>query len=98
MLALILAARVFAPHAVQTARVIIVLMIAAIVIFGRRLLYLLAYALIIAFAVTVVVGAATLLHILHGLSRRPCAARVSPDGPGVQQSATRLRPSNAHAP
>jgi hypothetical protein len=77
MLALILAAQVFAPHAAKTARVIIVLMIAVILIFGRRLLYLLAYGLIILFAVAVLVGAVTLAHIMHGLSRRPCAARVS---------------------
>lgn len=77
MLALILAARAFAPHTAGAARVIIVLIAAAILIFRQRLLYLLAYALIIFFTVAVVVGAVTLAHILHGLSHRPCAARVS---------------------
>lgn len=71
MLALILAAKVFTPHAAQTARVIIVLIIAATVIFGRRLLYLLAHALIIVLAVAVVVGAVALVQIMHGLSCRP---------------------------
>jgi len=69
MLAVMLATQAFTPHAAQTARVIIVLIIAASVIFGRRLLYLLAYGLIIFFAVAIIVGAVTLVHIMHGLSR-----------------------------
>jgi len=80
MLAALLFAQVFTPHAAETARTIIAVLIAAIVILRHRLLYVLAYGLLIVFAIVVVLGTVTLAHLLHGLSGRNAGACPPADG------------------
>jgi hypothetical protein len=62
-----LAAQAFTPHTAETAKIIVVSTIAAIVVFGRRLLYLAICGTIILFTVAVVVGIVALAQLVHGL-------------------------------
>ncbi|HEX4091258.1 MAG TPA: hypothetical protein VHZ33_21305 [Trebonia sp.] len=61
----IIAAHAFTPHTSETARGVIALIVGAIVIFRQRLLYLVATAIVILFAVAVVVGMLTLAQLMH---------------------------------
>jgi hypothetical protein len=71
MLAILVAAQAFTPHAVEAARNIIILTVVAIMIFRRRLLSLLAYGIIIICTVVVVSGAVVLVQLMHGLRATP---------------------------
>jgi len=59
-----LAAQAFTPHTAGTAKIIIVLVAAAIMIFRQRLLYLIAYGMIILFAVALVVGMVAIAQLM----------------------------------
>jgi hypothetical protein len=59
----VLAAQVFAPHAAGTAKVILILAGAAILIFRQHLLSALVYGILILFAVALVVGIVTLAQL-----------------------------------
>jgi hypothetical protein len=60
----ILAAQAFTPHIARTAKITIVLMAAAIMIFRQRLLYLAAYGILILFAVALVVGIVAIVQLM----------------------------------
>jgi hypothetical protein len=63
-----LTTQAFTPHTAETAKMIAVSTIAAIVVFGRRLLYLVAYGMVILFLATAVAGIVVLAQLMHGLS------------------------------
>jgi hypothetical protein len=59
-----LAAQAFTPHAVRTAKAIVILMTAGIMIFRQRLLYFVFYGVLILFTVAVVVGTVALAQLM----------------------------------
>jgi hypothetical protein len=59
-----LAAQAFTPHTVRTAKAIVLLMAAAIMIFRQRLLYFAVYGILILFTVAVVVGMVALAQLM----------------------------------
>jgi hypothetical protein len=59
-----LAAQAFTPHTAGTAKITIVLIAAAIMIFRQRLLYVAAYGIIVLFAVALIVGVVAIAQLM----------------------------------
>lgn len=60
----VLAAQAFTPHPVRTAKAIVILMAAAIMIFRQRLLYFAFYGILILFTVAAVAGMVALAQLM----------------------------------